>query len=180
MGATAQEIPRWQRIDVVWRRRLYFVISLVAIGLTRARDRSSRASTSASTSRGGVQITFTTPHPTSLHARAQADGCGRRGRRGRPGPRHPDRLGLLHELPDPAQEARPGKQDDLDADLTNDRPRPEARRQERLGELLGQILDGAILAICVSFVLIALYVTFRYRWRFAVPILRTLSTTSRS
>jgi preprotein translocase SecF subunit len=37
-----------------------------------------------------------------------------------------------------------------------------------------QILDGAILAICVSFALIALYVTLRFRWRFAVPILRTL------
>jgi SecD/SecF fusion protein len=37
-----------------------------------------------------------------------------------------------------------------------------------------QILKGAILAIIVSFALIALYVTLRYRWRFAVPILRTL------
>ena len=37
-----------------------------------------------------------------------------------------------------------------------------------------QILKGAISAIFVSFALIALYVTFRYRWRFAVPILRTL------
>jgi SecD/SecF fusion protein len=37
-----------------------------------------------------------------------------------------------------------------------------------------QILDSAILAIAVSFALIALYVTFRFRWRFAVPILRTL------
>src|SRR5439155_17351023 len=37
-----------------------------------------------------------------------------------------------------------------------------------------QILKGAIWAIVGSFLLIALYVTFRYRWRFAVPILRTL------
>ena len=37
-----------------------------------------------------------------------------------------------------------------------------------------QILNGAILAILVSFALIALYVTLRFRWRFAVPILRTL------
>ena len=37
-----------------------------------------------------------------------------------------------------------------------------------------QILNGAILAIIVSFALIALYVTLRYRWRFAVPILRTI------
>ena len=28
------EIPRWQRIDVVTRRRLYFIISLVAVGLS--------------------------------------------------------------------------------------------------------------------------------------------------
>jgi SecD/SecF fusion protein len=37
-----------------------------------------------------------------------------------------------------------------------------------------QILKGAIVAILVSFALIALYVALRYRWRFAVPILRTL------
>src|SRR4051812_26768470 len=27
MGATAQEIPKWQRIDVVGRRRLWFILS---------------------------------------------------------------------------------------------------------------------------------------------------------
>ena len=37
-----------------------------------------------------------------------------------------------------------------------------------------QILRGAIVAIVASFALIALYVTLRYQWRFAVPILRTL------
>ena len=37
-----------------------------------------------------------------------------------------------------------------------------------------QILRSAILAIIVSFALIALFVTLRYQWRFAVPILRTL------
>jgi len=37
-----------------------------------------------------------------------------------------------------------------------------------------QILQNAIIAIVISFALIALYVTWRYRWRFAIPILRTL------
>jgi SecD/SecF fusion protein len=37
-----------------------------------------------------------------------------------------------------------------------------------------QILRGAITAIIISFALIAFYVTIRYRWRFAIPILRTL------
>src|SRR5581483_825735 len=37
-----------------------------------------------------------------------------------------------------------------------------------------QILRGALWSVFGSFLLIALYVTIRYRWRFAVPILRTL------
>ena len=57
---------------------------------------------------------------------------------------------------------------------------PRAVNAEKLGvknvsaSFSRQILQGAILAICVSFALIAIYVTLRYRWRFAVPILRTL------
>ena len=37
------EIPRWQRIDVVARRRLWFIISLVAVGSQRRSRSSSRA-----------------------------------------------------------------------------------------------------------------------------------------
>jgi preprotein translocase SecF subunit len=43
-----------------------------------------------------------------------------------------------------------------------------------------QILRSAIYAIVVSFALIALYVSLRYRWRFAVPIVRTLLNDVRS
>ncbi len=62
MGATAQEIPRWQRIDVVGHRRLWFIISVVAVvlsvlaiviqGLNLGID-----------FKGGTQLTFTTPKP---------------------------------------------------------------------------------------------------------------------
>src|SRR5262249_38524310 len=34
MGPPPPETPRWQRIDVVSRRRLYFIISLVAVGVS--------------------------------------------------------------------------------------------------------------------------------------------------
>jgi SecD/SecF fusion protein len=37
-----------------------------------------------------------------------------------------------------------------------------------------QIARGAILAVIVSFALIMLYISLRFQWRFAVPILRTL------
>ena len=40
------------------------------------------------------------------------------------------------------------------------------------GSFSSQVARGAIIAIIVSFVLITLYITFRW-WRFTVPILRT-------
>ena len=42
------------------------------------------------------------------------------------------------------------------------------------GSFSEQIARGAILALLVSFLLISLYVWFRFEWRFAVPILRTI------
>ncbi len=38
-----------------------------------------------------------------------------------------------------------------------------------------QILRSAIYAMLASFLLIALYITIRFEWRFAVPILRTIA-----
>ena len=37
-----------------------------------------------------------------------------------------------------------------------------------------QIARGAIFSVLVSFLLIAIYISFRFQWRFAMPILRTL------
>ena len=41
-----------------------------------------------------------------------------------------------------------------------------------------QIARAAINAVIVSFLLIALYITIRFQWRFAMPILARSSTTS--
>ncbi len=37
-----------------------------------------------------------------------------------------------------------------------------------------QILRGALYAILISFILITIYISLRFQWRFAVPILRTI------
>ena len=173
MGATALEIPKWQRIDVVGRRRLWFIISTAAIvlsivviivkGLNLGID-----------FKGGVQISFTTPKPVAIQTvRQQAAAIGRgdavvQGRGASVGGDQYKSFQLrLKKLTPPEQ-----------TQLTND-------LSDRIGaEKLGvknvsasfskQILRGAIAAVIVSFALIALYVTIRYRWRFAVPILRTL------
>ncbi len=173
MGATAQDIPRWQRIDVVSRRRLYFIISLVAVGLSVCALIFQGLNLGIDF-KGGVQITFNTKQPTSLSAvrkQAAAIGVGDAVVQGRGTQTGSDsyknfqiRLKKLNTV----------TQEKLSGDLTS------VIHAENLGvknvsaSFSRQILNGAILAIIVSFALIALYVTFRYRWRFAVPILRTL------
>ena len=49
-----------------------------------------------------------------------------------------------------------------------------ARAKNVSASFSDQILRGAILALIVSFLLITIYVAFRFEWRFAVPILRTI------
>ncbi len=173
MGAVSTEIPRWQRIDVVGRRRLWFVISLAAIVLSVGAI-AIKGLNLGIDFRGGVQITFSTAKPTSLAlVRSQAATVGApdavvQGRGAQTGSQSYANFQIR------LKKLSSARQDRLTADLTS------ALHAEKLGvqnvsaSFSRQILDGAILAICVSFVLIALYVTFRYRWRFAVPILRTL------
>jgi SecD/SecF fusion protein len=38
-----------------------------------------------------------------------------------------------------------------------------------------QILRGAIYSVLISFILITIYISLRFQWRFAVPILRTIA-----
>ena len=176
MGATAQEIPKWQRLDVVGRRRLWFILSLVAIGVSIV-ALVVKGLNLGIDFKGGVQITFTTPKADSrsrdVRDQTAAIGHGDAVVQGRG---NVDRRRPVQELPDPARRSsiRPSRQ------TADERRSRAARRAGKLGvknvssSFSRQILRGAILAIIVSFALIALYVTLRYQWRFAVPILRTL------
>ncbi len=173
MGAGAGEIPRWQRIDVVGRRRLWFIISIAAIVLSFCAI-GFKGLNLGIDFKGGVQITFSTPSPTSItrvRAQAAAVGEGDAVVQGR-GTTYGTQSYRSFQIR--LKKLSPARQSSLTADLES------AVNAEKLGvtnvsaSFSRQILDSAILAIVVSFALIALYVTFRYRWRFAVPILRTL------
>jgi SecD/SecF fusion protein len=170
LGATATEIPRWQRIDVTGRRRLWFVLSIVAIvgsfvaigvkGLNLGID-----------FRGGVQVTLTTPKPTSLGSvrkQIAEKGSVVQGRGKVTG------VDSYTSFQIRLRKLSPAAQTKLTNDLT-DRLHAQVRGVKNVSASFSQqILKGAIWAVIGSFLLIALYVTFRYRWRFAVPILRTL------
>ena len=164
------------RIDYIGRRQLWFAISRVAIGPDRRSARSrSRASTSASTSRAAHRSRSRRRSPSPLEdVRAQAAEIGQskvpssRGAAGRHGRR------FLPELPDPHGDAarRPS--------------RPAARGRARGGswtrafenaqnvsESFGrQIAKSAIVAIIVSLAPDRRYVSLRFQWKFAVPVLR--------
>jgi SecD/SecF fusion protein len=173
MGATATEIPRWQRIDVVGRRRLWFILSLVAIGVSVIALIVQGLNLGIDF-KGGTQARFATPAPVSLSSvRSQMAAIGRadaivQGRgQSAGGDLYKEFEVRTESLTDPEQKQ-------LETSLTQRLDAQIEGVRNVSASFSRQILKGAILAIIVSFALIALYVTLRYRWRFAVPILRTL------
>ena len=173
MGATASEIPRWQRIDVVTRRHLYFIISLVAVGLSVLAIIFQGLNLGIDF-KGGVQVQFATPKPTSLalvRKTASNVGAGDAVIQGRGKQTGSDSYTNFQIRLKKLQSA---EQDKLTNTLTKTIGAEKLGVKNVSASFSRQILNGAILAIIVSFALIALYVTLRFRWRFAVPILRTL------
>jgi SecD/SecF fusion protein len=173
MGATAQEIPKWQRIDVIGRRRLWFILSLVAIGVSVV-ALVVKGLNLGIEFKGGTQVTFTTPKPVSLSAvRNQLGTIGQKGAlvQGRGASTGSDSYSSFQIRTESLDDQ---EQRQLTGALTS-RVDAEIEGVRNVSATFSrQILRGAIMAIIVSFALIALYVTLRYQWRFAVPILRTL------
>jgi SecD/SecF fusion protein len=173
MGATDKEIPKWQQIDVVGRRRLWFVLSMVLILLSIG-SLATKGLNLGIDFKGGTQVTFATPKPTSLdQVRAQAAKVGQRdaqivGRGNQFG------TNSYEEFQIRTEHLTPGRQSALEDDLTKAVNATKFGVKSVSSSFSRQILDLAIIAIIVSFCLIALFVWMRYQWRFSLPILRTL------
>jgi SecD/SecF fusion protein len=172
MGATAQEIPSWQRIDVVGRRRLWFILSLVAIGISIL-ALAVKGLNLGIDFKGGTQVTFSTNQYTPISkVRTEAGAVGEAGSvvQGRGTPRGDTYKNFQIRM----KSLSADQQNKLQGLLTDQLGARSTSIKNVSASFSRQILRGAIVAIIVSFALIALYVTIRYRWRFAVPILRTL------
>jgi SecD/SecF fusion protein len=175
MGAKGQAIANWQRIDVnsPKRRRLYLSIATVLIvasglaiglkGLNLGID-----------FKGGTQITFKTEKPTSLSTvRDEMRTIGRsdavvQGRGKSAGGDSYTSFQIRTKSLTSAQ------QNALQTRLTDKLGATSAGVKNVSSSFSRQIARGAIFSVLVSFLLIAIYISFRFQWRFAVPIVRTL------
>ena len=172
MGATAQEIPRWQRSDVVGRRRLWFILSLVAIGVSIVALVVQGLNLGIDF-KGGVQVTFTTPKADVALGRARPDRRIGHGDASSRAAAAPTGTAISTRASRSVSRARPRRAGTTDNTLETTQAASSASRTSRRASA-GRSCESAIYAIIVSFALIALFVTLRYQWRFAVPILRTL------
>ena len=176
MGAAGGGIPRWLKLDYIGRRNTWFAISAAAVlislgaigvkGLNLGID-----------FRGGTQVTFTTPQPVSLevvreeagrigHADAQIQGRGAAS--GPSGDAYRDFSLRTESLT--TSEAQ-----SFQSSLTR-AVNAEAFGVKNVSASFGrQIARGAVLAIIVSLFLIVLYISARFQWKFALPVLIALA-----
>jgi SecD/SecF fusion protein len=175
MGATGQTIADWQRIDVCGtkRRRIWLSAATVAIvlsvviiavkGLNLGID-----------FKGGTQVTFKTATPTALSK--VRDEMGKIGKsdaivQGRGASAGGDRYTSFQIR---TKSLTAAQQDKLQTVLTDDLGASSTGVKNVSSSFSRQIARGAIFSVLVSFFLIAIYISFRFQWRFAIPILRTL------
>ena len=173
MGATGQGIPRWLRVDYIGLRRYWFAFSgaviavsigaIAILGLNLGID-----------FEGGTQITFRTPEPTSLEtvrsetakigqADAVIQGTGA------------STDGNYTSFQIRTESLTIDEQNELQRDLQ------AAVDGERFGaqtvsESFGrQIANNALLAIFVSLLLIVIYISARFHWKYSVGVLAALA-----
>ena len=173
MGASSEQIPAWQKIDIIGRRRIWFAISGAAIALSILSLLINGLNLGIDF-KGGSAVDFTTPRPVALESvRSEMDQIGRgddvlQGRGEELSGERYREFQIKTESLDEAeqQQLRGTLERDLDADIEDFRNVSES--------FSSQIVRGAIYAIVLSFILIAIYISIRFEWRFSVPILRTL------
>jgi SecD/SecF fusion protein len=172
MGARAEKIPDWQKIDFVGKRRIWFsiatallIISIGAIifkGLNLGID-----------FEGGSQVSFETPQPTTVdrvREEAASVGLGDAVIQGRGA----ETDGGYEEFQIKTETLTEGQQAELTTSLQRDLDAEALGVRSVSGSFSEQILRGAILAIVVSLILIVIYVTIRFEFVFALPIFRAL------
>ena len=172
MGATAQKIPAWQRIDFVGRAKFWFALSgvVIAIGLGSLIVQGLNLGIDF---KGGSQVTFETPQPTSVEdVRSEAAAIGRADAviQGRGDLEN----GGYRQFTLKTESLSAGAQTNLQAALRSEFNATSVGIKNVSASFSEQILRGAVLAIIVSLALIVIYVSLRFEFKFSLPVLVAL------
>ncbi len=172
MGAQGQQTAKWLQIDYVGKRRIWFAISGVVLAIA-AGSLALQGLNLGIDFEGGTKVSFSTPQPTELEeVRAEAG-----------------RLGEGDAQIQGAGRPVGGKYTDfvMRAEALDARELGELR--ESLGESVGardfgattvsasfgaQIAESAVYAILFSLLLVVLYISFRFQWKFALATIVAL------
>jgi SecD/SecF fusion protein len=171
MGAEG-EPPKWIRRDFIGMRNRWFaisgavlVISVLAIGI--------KGLNLGIDFEGGTKVTFTTPKPVALEdVRSQASKLGEGNAQilGRGTSTGGDNY---REFQIQTEELQPTEQTQLTRALGREFD-AESSVQTVSASFGTQIAKGAILAVIVSLLLVAIYIAFRFEPKFAGPVMISL------
>jgi SecD/SecF fusion protein len=172
MGASAQKIPAWQRIDFIGKTRLWFAISgvVLAIGVGSLAFQGLNLGIDFE---GGSQVSFKTPQPHSVQDvrnEASSLGLGNAVIQGRGAVEN----GGYKEFQVRTESLSSQTQNDLQDSLQTKFDASSIGVKNVSASFSKQILKSALIAIVVSLLLIVGYVAWRFEFKFAVPVLMAL------
>jgi SecD/SecF fusion protein len=172
VGTTGRGIPGWLKFDFNGRRNILFalsavivVVSIVAIGV--------RGLNLGIDFKGGTQVSFKTSEPVALDVvRTQAQTIGQanaviQGRGASTNDRYSE-FQIRTETLTTAETAT------LQTALTESVKANSFGVKNVSASFGKQIRNSAILAIIVSLLLIVVYISFRFQWKFSVPVIVAL------
>ena len=173
MGATPQRIPGWLKIDFVGKRRIWFAIAGAAIAVSIGSIVFNGLNLGIDFE-GGSQLGFTTQQAQAISsvreelaqlglADATIYGRGEEAAGGG-----------FREFSVRTEELTTAEQQRLQSRLETELGATVTDARNVSASFSEQILRSAIVAMVVSFLLITIYISVRFQWRFAVPILRTI------
>jgi SecD/SecF fusion protein len=173
MGAQGEQRGRWMQIDFVGRRKLWFAMSgvVILIGVVSLGIRGLNLGIDFE---GGTQVSFTTSKPVPLETvRSEAAKIGQGGAEilGR-GPETGSGNFREFELRTEALPAADASR--LQRDLTSSVQAQNFGTTTVSASFGSQIAKSAIYAVIFSLLLIVAYISMRFHWKFAVPVIVAL------
>jgi SecD/SecF fusion protein len=172
MGASAQKIPAWQRIDFIGKTRIWFAVSgaVVLIGLGSLIFQGLNLGIDF---KGGSQVSFKTPEAHSVQEvrqTAAALGLGDAIIQGRGNVQNSGYTSFQVRTESLSLQDQNDLQDSLRSELNA----TSLGVKNVSASFSRQILKSAIIAIFVSLLLIVAYVAWRFEFKFALPVLIAL------